>query len=345
MRGKMHEFKEEDIKYIIENWGKESPYSMKRKFNCSWYAVCKVAENYGLEIPTSNEWTEEQIKTLKVLSEKYDKAKIAKIMGKTENAIYLKAKKLGITLIQSRRKWTKEEENLLKELWGSKSIEYIAKKLKRTVFSLKVKAVKMRIGPMISNNLEILTVNDISELLNVSRDRITITWVKLGLNLKKLKLTKNRLYYTITIENLMKFLKDNQDEWDSRNLEVNILGPEPKWLLEKRKHDRNENPLPYRNWTDFDKKRAEGMLKLGKTYEEIAKELNRSEHAVATVLRNLGHTYELPQYWTEEEINYLKENIDNMTYSELASVLDRTEGSVRWKADDIGYQKKLRKKR
>ena len=120
---------------------------------------------------------------------------------------------------------------------------------------------------------------------------------------------------------------------------------EPEWLLEKRKRDRNENPQEYKKWTDYDKKRAEVMLKLGKTYEEIAEELNRSESAVAIVLRDLGHAYELPKYWTDEELNYLKENIDNMTYKELANALDRTESSVRWKADEVGYQKKLRRKK
>lgn len=56
---KKFEFTEEQIEYIISNWGKESPYSMKKKFGCTWYAVCKVAELNGLEIPKTNEWTEE----------------------------------------------------------------------------------------------------------------------------------------------------------------------------------------------------------------------------------------------------------------------------------------------
>ena len=130
MPGKKYEFTEEQIKYILDNWGKESPHSMKNKFGCTWYAVCKVAASHGLEIPTSNAWTEEEIKALKELADKYHYTEIAKIMGKTENAIYLKARKLGITLIQDRRKWTVEEETILSDLWGVKSIEYIAKKMK-----------------------------------------------------------------------------------------------------------------------------------------------------------------------------------------------------------------------
>ena len=65
MPRKCHEFTDEEINYIIENWGKESPHSMKKKFGCTWYAITKVAENNGLVLPTSNEWTEEEIDLLK----------------------------------------------------------------------------------------------------------------------------------------------------------------------------------------------------------------------------------------------------------------------------------------
>ena len=44
MRGKPREFTDEEIQYIVDNLGKESPHSMKKKFNCSWSAVCKIAE-------------------------------------------------------------------------------------------------------------------------------------------------------------------------------------------------------------------------------------------------------------------------------------------------------------
>lgn len=34
MKRKKKEFTEEEIQYIVDNWGKESPYSMKNRFNC-----------------------------------------------------------------------------------------------------------------------------------------------------------------------------------------------------------------------------------------------------------------------------------------------------------------------
>lgn len=341
MRGKKREFTDDEIQYIINNWGKESPHSMKKKFNCTWYAVCKVAENHGLEIPKSNEWTKEEIETLKLLSDKYHYFEIAKIMNKTENAIYLKARRLGITLIQDGRKWTEEEEILLSDLWGTRSIETIAKIMKRTVISLKVKAVRMGLGPMVRNNYDLITVSDMCDLLSVTRDRITTTWINLGLNLKKKKLTNNMSYYVITWNDLMDFLEKNQNEWDSRCVEKNMFGTEPEWLKEKRIRDIEENPLWYRKWTEEEIKQAESLFKNGKSYLEIAEIINRSEWAVANLLRNMGYSYMLPKYWKGKELKFLRENYENMTYLEIAEALGRTTKAISAKAEELGYQKRL----
>lgn len=341
MPGKKYEFTEEQITYIIENWGIESPHSMKKKFGCTWYAVCKVAESHGLEIPKSNAWSDEEISILKELSDKYHYTEIARIMNKTENAIYIKARRLGIVLIQDRRKWTKEEEVMLSDLWGVKSIEYIAKKMKRTVFSLKVKAVRMGLGPMINNNYDLITVSDMVDLLNITRDRITNTWVKLGLKLKQTKLTQNTTYYTITWRDLMEFLETNQNEWDSRNVEKNMLGLEPEWLQQKRKRDVEENPLWYRKWTSEEIQLAESLFKSGKTYQEISGIIDRSEWSVSNLLRNLGYSYMLPQFWKGEELKYLRENYQNMTYQEIAEELGRTTKAIGAKAEEMGFQKRL----
>ena len=337
------QFTEEQIKYIIDNWGKEAPYSMKKRFGCTWYAIAKVAERNGLELPKANIWTEEEINTLRVLSSKFHYKKIAKIMNKSENAIYLKAKRLGITLIQNRREWTKEEEETLSDLWGNKQIEYIAKKLNRTIFSLKVKAIRMNLGSMIGNNSEIITISDMTEILDVTRDRIINTWTKLGLKLNNKKLTSNASYYYVTLNDLLEFLKNHQNEWDSRNLEKNILGLEPNWLKEKRKKDKEDNPLWYRRWTEEEINTMESLFKIGKTYEEIGVIMNRSEASVANALRNLGYSYRVPKYWKGNELKFLQENYQKLTYKEIAEILGRTEKAVSAKIYELGYQKKKKK--
>lgn len=345
MRSKKFEFSEEQIQYILENWGKESAHSMKKKFGCTWYAIIGIAEANGLELPTSNKWTEEEINTLKLLAEKYHYIDIAEKMGKTENAIYLKARRLNIKLIHNKRQWTKEEEQKFRDLWGNKSIELIAKKLKRSVFSLKVKAVRMELGSMISNNYETITISDISELLDVTRDRITGTWVELGLNITLTKLTSEKCYMTVTWGNLMKFLEHNQNEWDSRKVEKNMLGQEPEWLVEKRARDLKDNPLWYRKWTEDEIVKAESLFNSGKDYQSIALEIDRSEWAVSNLLRNMGYAYKLPKFWKDNEIKYLRENYQNMTYAEIAEILGRTNKAIGAKAEEFGFQKKINRRK
>lgn len=264
-------------------------------------------------------------------------------MGKSKNAIYLKARRLGITLIQDKRKWTPEEEEEFALLWGTIKVETIAKRLKRTVFSLKVKAVRMGLGPMVRNNSELIIISDICDTLHVTRDRIMGSWQELGLNLKKKKLTNNKAYYYVIWEDLMSFLENNQNEWDSRKLEKHMLGLEPDWLKEKRIRDKKENPLWYRRWTLGEINKAEMLFKCGKDYAYIAKELDRTEGAIAILLRELGYSYGLPKYWKGKEIKYLRENYEDMTYAEIAKVLRRTTKAVGAKAEELGYQKRLSK--
>ena len=199
----------------------------------------------------------------------------------------------------------------------------------------------MGLGAMIRNNYDVITVSDMVDLLNVTRDRITDRWVKLGLKLKKIKLTNKMSYYTINWKDLMDFLETNQNEWDSINVEKNMLGLEPEWLQEKRKRDTLEKPLWYRKWTEDEIKKAESLFKNGKTYQEISSIIDRSEWAVANLLRNLGYSYMLPQYWKGKEIKYLRENYQDMTYQEIAEELGRTTKAISAKAEELGFQKKL----
>lgn len=345
MRRPKRVFSEEEKKYIKDNWGKESAHSMKKKFDCSWEAVCNVAKDYGLEMPTrEGEWTKEDIETLKNLAEDVHYEEIATIMDRTENAIYLKARRLGITLIQDRRAWTFEEEEYMKEYWGTKSVETLAKNMRRTVNSLKVKAVRMKLGPMLMNNYDVISITGISELLGVTRDRIMFRWQNIGLKIKSKKLTNKKSYYVVNWKDLLTFLEENQNEWDSRKVEPYMLGSEPEWLVEKRKKDRIENPLWYRRWTEEDIKEVIFLFKSKKSYQEIALKVDRSEGSVANLLRNLGYSYQLPQYWQGKEFKFLRENFQNMTYEQIAEELGRTTKAVAAKCEELGYQKRVRTK-
>ncbi len=192
-------------------------------------------------------WTKKDISTLKqyVEVDKKDPKEIAKLMNRTEDSIYIKIKRLGLTAAYGDKKfWTPEEEEILSDLWGSISIDKIAKKLNRTVSSLKNKANQLGLGAQIENNYDGIRLPAICELFNVSANTVNIGWVALGLKTKTRYISNLTFYSYVEIKDLFTFLELNQNIWDSRSLEKNILGKEPDWLTAKRKSD-SKKPLGY----------------------------------------------------------------------------------------------------
>ena len=92
---------------------------------------------------------------------------------------------------------------------------------------------------LIDNNYDGLTIPTICKIFNVSYNTVSINWVALGLKLKSRKTSNVSAYFYVEINDLFKFLEANQNIWDSRYLEVNILGIEPEWLKQKRISDEN----------------------------------------------------------------------------------------------------------
>ena len=337
MKGKKHIFTEEQIKYIIDNWNKESIHSMKKRFNCSWYAIASVGKEHNLELPSANTWTNEEINILKEYAKKYTVKTIAKKMNRSEKSILIKCNRLDIKLLKHKRSWTQEDEKELIELWGYFPIEKISKILNRSIYSIKVKAVRLGLGSMIRNNTEILTIYDIVDILKVSRDRI-MTWSKRGLKLKKKELSNNRSYYYVEWKDLISFLENNKDLWDASLVETYMLGEEYDWLKEKRRLDFANKPLLYRKWTKSEKTKAINYFKLGYSNEEISKLINCSEWSVSNFLRSQGY-FKNKTVWNTEELQFLRENYKNMTYKEIANILNKSQSQIEYKLHIEGLKK------
>lgn len=216
-----------------------------KELNRTSSSIKAMAKKLGINVTSDRKkWTEEEYKLLEKLTmvDKKNPKEIAKILGRTEDAIIIKINRSGLQIqTNDKRFWTEEEEILLSDLWGSESFETIAKKLNRTVSSIKNKAFLLGLGSAIENNYRGLTIKDISDLLGVNINKVSIGWVGLGLKYKVQKISKSKSYRYVEIKDLYEFLEANQNIWDSRNLEKNILGAEPEWLKEKRKLDKKQN--------------------------------------------------------------------------------------------------------
>ena len=331
---------DKDKKEIIEKYKQGVKiHALKKEYETTWFTVGKIIEGAGLELPPSDKWTKDDINKLKKLSNTYHYKDIAKMMGRTENAIYLKARRLGITLIMSKRKWTTDEEEYFKNYWGKMPIEALASELKRTVFSLKVKATRMNLGSMLSNT-DKLSISEVSDILGVTRDRIVLKWIKLGLKVEKVLLGKEKEYMVVSYDNLIEFLKNNPYEWDSRNIDEELF-PESEWLKKKKRWDEKNNPLFYRRWTDEELFIAIKMINEDKDYEEIAIEINRSKQAVAYMLRSLG--YKLHE-WNAYQNDFLISNYQDMTYKQIAEILNKSLDSVEYHIKKEGLTNKVKRR-
>ncbi len=217
-----------------------------KELNRTSSSIKSKAKKLGISVMSDRKkWTDEEYKLLEKLTmnDKKTPKEIAEILGRTEDAIILKISRRGLQIqTNDKRFWTKEEETLLSDLWGTESFETIAKKLNRTVSSIKNKAFLLGLGSVIESNYNGLTIKDISDLLDVNINTVSVGWIGLGLKYKVQKISKSKSYRYVEIKDLYEFLEANQNIWDSRNLEKNILGSEPEWLKEKRRLDREQNP-------------------------------------------------------------------------------------------------------
>lgn len=231
------EEEEEELKQLASKFSiEEIANKMNKPYSAIKYRI------YHLEIKAKNyskrKWTDEEDEQLLELLSSYSLFEIAGIMQRSTEAIYTHAISLGYNIDIRHRNWTKEEETLLSDLWGTTSIENIAKKLNRTVSAIKYRVHILGLGSQIENNYDGLRIQDIADIFNVNRNVILISWVNLGLKLNVRKRSNYNTYSYVEIKDLYEFLEKNQNIWDSRNLEKNILGIEPEWLKEKRIKDK-----------------------------------------------------------------------------------------------------------
>lgn len=239
------EWSEEEIVRLRELYKTKKISELVKELNRTSSSIKAMAKKLGINVMSDRKnWTAEEYKLLEKLTmiDKKTPKEIAEILGRTEDAIIIKINRRGLQIqTNDKRFWTKEEETLLSDLWGEESFETIAKKLNRTVSSIKNKAFLLGLGSVIENNYNGLTIKDISDMLGVNINTVSVGWIGLGLKYKVQKISKSKSYRYVEIKDLYEFLEANQNIWDSRNLEKNILGAEPEWLKEKRKLDSEKN--------------------------------------------------------------------------------------------------------
>ena len=298
----------------------------------------------------SNVWKKEEIEKLQqMIDANYTKCDIAEALGRTVVAVQIKTNKLGLQIYNTSdntgnrgRKWTKKDEELLRELWydSTKSKTVIEKTLRRSWYSISQKAVFMNLGAR-EYDTEYLSIPTICEEMQVSRDRVK-NWLKLGLKTKKNK--AGRIKHLINSDDLLEFLGDHQNLFDASLVSEYLFYQEPDWFTQKRREDSikyaSKNRLEYTNEED---KIIVSLFEHGKSDKEIADVLNRTEQGIKYHRLALGLCR---NQYTQEEIAILHEYSDVKTVDELCEMLQgRPRKGIMWKCEQLGIPYHISKER
>ena len=179
------------------------------------------------------------------------------------------------------RRWTAEEKAYLEEKWGSVSISSICKRLNRTEKAVKYKAFEMKLGAFIENGTYI-TLSQLWFIIGhdhkmSSRDRKYLVLNK-KMPCRKQQIGK-RFVYVVEIDDFWEWAERNKDIINFSKMEENILGMEPNWVKEQRKHDYNHVKGKQR-WTEQDVAKLKFYLRRDYSYSEIAVLLSRTKLAI-----------------------------------------------------------------
>lgn len=229
-------------------------------------------------------WTPEQDQYIRDHWQTLTDEEIAVVVGHPVPSTHARRLRLGLKHRTGYKgpNWTQEELDYIREVWGEKTVPQIARHLGRSINAVKVKTTRLGYtGQKWSG--EMMSARKVSELLGVDVHAVCDYWIpKCGLKAKRRRLGVTKKTTTIIMfEDLLKWLEDHQDLWDSRRVEMYSLGMEYDWLAEKRKADAARPVRKAQKWTRQEDARLITLFKRGgMTYAEIGAELGRPASGV-----------------------------------------------------------------
>lgn len=179
---------------------------------------------------------------------------------------------------QKKKYWTPEEEQRLIKLCEKDSQAEIARKMKRSVASIKGKRIQMNID-CYSDMTDKLKISQIAEITGIEYQSIARTWVKYGFPIKK-----QGLFSVVSENELVNFMQKHPELWKASDCDYYFF-QRYKWFTDRLEREKagTDNISHYRNrkaWTDLDISRFKMLKSRGLTHNEIAAELGRTRQSI-----------------------------------------------------------------
>lgn len=247
--------------------------------------------------------------------------------------------------------WTPEETDYLCERWGNVSIDSIANHLCRTRTAVSQKAVKLGLGEFLQSGDKYITKHELFSTIGCKGGSgyKNISWIKnRGLKTHKIK-RLNKTFEVIYIDEFWKWAFYNRTFLDFSNFEKFSLGPEPKWVDEKRRWDKRQSQNYIKTpWTKLEDERLKNALKKCKYgYNELSKMFHRTEGAIQRRICDLG-IKERPikadnhNKWSTDDYFNLSELIkQGATYEFMSDIIGRSAKAIRGKIFDMYLTERL----
>lgn len=179
-----------------------------------------------------------------------------------------------------RREWTEEEVAYLEKFYEKRGVDFIAKKLKRTLHSVKRKAQKLGYNAYVCEDLYVKMVAKCFDC----DSRVINRWIdNYGLPCRIVK-RGQATCKLISAKAFWKWAKDHKELIPWSKYERFTILPEPEWVEETIKGYAIKNNR--KRITSMDEQRVISLRRQGKTFTEIASEMNRTVDSVKHIWRN-----------------------------------------------------------
>ena len=172
-----------------------------------------------------------------------------------------------------RTEWTKQEERYMERYYLCYPVEKMAKKLNRSVVSVKHKAARMGLN----HYTDSLNAKAVARCFN-SDVSVVIRWIeKFDLPCRKIK-CKTQTRYVIDTEKFWKWAEHNKGIVNWSKYELMSMCPEPRWLEEEIQNYTTTKSR--KKFTQQEIVEIKNLLHRGLNYKEIATQMGRSYYSI-----------------------------------------------------------------
>ena len=335
-------FTPEEDAFLLENVGKLSYSQIARELGRLPSTVYNRYRKLvvGDVCENRRQWTPEEDELVReMLLNGHSYADIAKRLGRTENAVSLRAGFLGL---RHSKRYTRKEENYIRDHWGKVPPSRIAKRLGRTVGAIQKKAYNMGL-PCDGERCPYFTPRELAEAIGLDPRTVRRLCEKGVIPAKRLYLGEKPEWF-ITADDAEKWCRENPGRWRAAT-HANKLW---KALVNKRFWDEARYWAQDGSWVKTRKRRTipEHLRPaFAKFVARVAEEWRakrgyddpRPEWVRQLASGDNSMAKRQKKRWTAEEDRILREMFRRgATYKEIAERLNRTEWGVFYRINEAG---------